>query len=286
MNIQLKFIFILFLTIILVENSQAQITVPATSPSATLSQKIGLSDVKIIYSRPSARGRQIMGDLVPYGKIWRTGANEATKVSFSEEVTIEGKQLAAGEYGLFTIPEQDEWTVIFSNNTQLWGNQGYNDQDDAIRFKVKAHKNPNFVETFTINVADVTTAGAIFEIMWENTIVKFNVTSDVDSKVMAQIDRFSANPEASLANMYFQAATYYYETDRDLNKALEWVNKTLEVNQAYWILHLKAKIQAKMKDFKNAITSAEGSIAKAKEANNEDYVKLNEKAIAEWKKMK
>jgi hypothetical protein len=210
MNIQLKFIFILFLTIILVENSQAQITVPATSPSATLSQKIGLSDVKIIYSRPSARGRQIMGDLVPYGKIWRTGANEATKVSFSEEVTIEGKQLAAGEYGLFTIPEQDEWTVIFSNNTQLWGNQGYNDQDDAIRFKVKAHKNPNFVETFTINVADVTTAGAIFEIMWENTIVKFNVTSDVDSKVMAQIDRFSANPEASLANMYFQAATYYY----------------------------------------------------------------------------
>jgi tetratricopeptide (TPR) repeat protein len=122
--------------------------------------------------------------------------------------------------------------------------------------------------------------------MWENTLVKFKVSSDVDSKVTAQIDRFSANPEASLANMYFQAATYYYETDKDLNKALEWVNKTLEINPAFYIMHLKAKIQGKMKDYKNAITTAEGSIAKAKEANNEDYVKLNEKAIAEWKKMK
>lgn len=268
------------------QTSFAQITVPSPSPLATLSQKIGLSDVTITYSRPSAKGRKVMGDLVPYGKMWRTGANESTKIKLSDELTIEGKKLAAGEYALFTQPGQDEWTVIFSKNTQLWGKEGYNEKDDAIRFKVKSINNPLHVETFTINIADVTSTGASFEIMWENALVKFNATSDVDTKVMAQIDKFSANPEASLANTYFQAASYLYDNDKDLSKALEYVNKTLEFNQAFWTLHLKAKIQGKMKDYKNATATAESSITKAKEAGNEDYVKLNEKLIAEMKKKK
>ncbi|MDQ3392707.1 MAG: DUF2911 domain-containing protein [Bacteroidota bacterium] len=266
--------------------SKAQISVPSVSPLATASQKVGLADVTITYSRPSAKGRKIMGDLVPYDKMWRTGANESTKFKTSEELTIEGKKLPAGEYALYTQPGKDEWTVVFSKNTQLWGKDGYNEKDDAIRFKVKATNYPVKVETFTINIADVTLAGANLEILWENTLVKFSMTSDVDTKVMSQINQFASNPNASLANTYFQSAGYLYETGKDFDKALEYVNKTLEFNQGFWVYHLKAKIQGKLKDFKNAITTAETSIAKAKDANNEDYVKLNEKLLAEWKTKK
>jgi hypothetical protein len=277
---------VIVFTILSSQFSFAQITIPSTSPLATFSQKVGLSDVTIVYSRPSAKGRKIMGDIVPYGEIWRTGANASTKFKISEELTIEGKKLAPGEYALYTQAGQDEWTVIFNKNTQLWGSDGYSEKEDAIRFKVKTHKYPVHVETFTINISDVTLKGANVEILWENTMVKFNMESDVDTKVMSQINQFTANPEASLANSYYTSASYLYETDKDLNKALEYVNKTLEYNQAFWILHLKAKIQGKMKDYKNAISTAEASIAKAKEANNKDYIKLNEKAIAEWKNKK
>ncbi|MDQ3535317.1 MAG: DUF2911 domain-containing protein [Bacteroidota bacterium] len=277
---------VIVFTILSSHFSFAQITIPSTSPLASFSQKVGLSDVTIVYSRPSAKGRKIMGDIVPYGEIWRTGANASTKFKISEELTIEGKKLAPGEYALYTQPGQDEWTVIFNKNTQLSGSDGYSEKEDAIRFKVKTHKYPVHVETFTINISDVTLKGANVEILWENTMVKFNMESDVDTKVMSQINQFTANPEASLANSYFTSASYLYETDKDLNKALEYVNKTLEYNQAFWILHLKAKIQGKMKDYKNAISTAEASIAKAKEANNKDYIKLNEKAIAEWKNKK
>lgn len=274
------------LALLCIQFSFAQINVPSNSPQATFSQKIGLADVTIKYSRPSAKGRKVMGDLVPYGALWRTGANEATKFKISDELTIEGKKLAAGEYAIYTQPGQDEWTIIFNKNTSLWGIDGYNETEDAIRFNVKAINNPRHIETFTINIADVTMNGASIEIMWENTLVKFNVTSDVDTKVMAQINQFTSNPEASLANNYFQAASYLYESNKDLAKALEYVNKTLDYNQSFWIIHLKAKIQGKMKDYKNAVSTAEFAKAKAKEAGNEDYVKLNEKLIAEFKMKK
>lgn len=286
MKKNVKHYLILFLILISTEFAFSQITTPQPSPKATFTQQIGLADVSITYSRPSARGRKIFGDLVPFGSIWRTGANEATKIKFSDEVSIEGKKLPAGEYGLFTIPGQDEWTIIFSKKTELWGKEGYQESDDAIRFTAKVQKTAAPVETFTINIADVTQTGANLEIAWENTLVKFQITSDVDAKVVAQIEKFTSNPNALLANSYYQAASYYYETDKDLNKALEWINKTLEVNQGYWVYHLKAKIQGKLKDYKNAISTAETSIAKAKEANNPDYVKLNEKLITEWKKGK
>ncbi len=266
-----------------VEQVQAQITTPQPSPMGTIEQKVGLTDIKISYSRPSAKGRKIFGDLAPYNAVWRTGANASTKISFSDEVTIEGNKIPAGEYALYTIPGENEWTIILNNNLTLGGSDGYQESEDATRFKVKPVTTSLPTETFTIGIGDLTLDAAQVAIMWENTLVKFKVQTDVDKKVMAQIEKTMAKPEATLGNLYFQSAAYYYEADKDLNKALEWVNKALEINDAFWILHLKAKIQGKMKDYKNAVATAEKSIAKAKEAKNNDYVRLNEKLIAQYK---
>lgn len=282
---KINFLLGLFLSFLFISSSFAQIQLPAPSPSATLSTKVGLTDLTIKYSRPSVKGRVIFGDLVQYGKVWRTGANESTKISFNEEVTVGGVKVPSGTYSLYTIPNKDEWTVILSKNTNLWGSSGYTDADDIARFTVKPTSLPALVETFTINVADVTSNSVNIEMAWENTAIKFKVETDVDTKVMAQIEKVMKNPEASLVGQYFSAASYYYEANKDLNKALEWVNKAISLNpDAFWMVHLKAKIQAKNKDKKGAIATAEQGIAAAKKASNDDYVRLNEKLIAELKK--
>lgn len=258
-----------------------QLKVPAPSPTQTLDQNFALSNIKIEYSRPSVKGRVIFGDLVTFGKIWRTGANASTKVTFGEDVKIEGNALAAGTYALYTIPNKDSWEVMFYNDLKLGGNVAeYKTANEVLRVKVKAAAYGAKVETFTINVADITSSAANIELLWENTRVAINVVADIDSKIMKNI-------EGSLAadsRPYFQAAGYYYENNKDLNKALEWANKAIEQNpKAFYMVHLKAKIQVKLKDYKGAIATAEQSIALAKEAKNDDYVAMNEKLIAEAK---
>lgn len=264
----------------LTSNAQ-QLKVPAPSPTQTLEQNFALSTIKIEYSRPSAKGRAIFGDLVPFGKIWRTGANASTKVTFGEDVKIEGNALAAGTYALYTIPNKDNWDVMFYNDLKLGGNVAdYKTANEVLRVKVKPAAYGAKVETFTINVADITTSAASIELIWENTRVAINVVADIDSKIMKNI-------ESSLAadsRPYFQAAGYYYDNNKDLNKALEWANKAIEQNpKAFYMVHLKAKIQVKLKDYKGAIATAQQSIALAKEAKNDDYVAMNEKLIAEAK---
>ncbi|MFA0963888.1 DUF2911 domain-containing protein [Roseivirga sp. BDSF3-8] len=257
-----------------------QLDMPAPSPASTIMQKVGLVDAKVVYSRPSMKGRTIFGDLVPYGEVWRTGANASTKVHFSDDVMIDGQKLEGGEYALYTIPGEDEWTVIFSKNTGLWGSGGYEQSDDALRVTVDPMSMDKAVETFTMNFANLTDEGADLMLMWDKTGVAIPITVNTDEQVMAQIDRAMKNPEASLANMYFQSANYYYSHDKDMDKALEWVNKAVDMRQdAFWMMHLKAKIQAEMGKKKEAIATAKKSMEVAKQANNMDYVRLNEKLI-------
>ncbi|AKD02003.1 DUF2911 domain-containing protein [Pontibacter korlensis] len=268
---------------------QAQgIKMPASSPSQKIEQAVGLGTVTVEYSRPSMKGREIFGDLVPYDKVWRTGANASTKIKFSDDVTIQGNKVPAGEYALYTIPGKDEWTVIIHKNTKHWGDGGkdYNPAEDQVRFTVKPQQNPREVESFTINFANLKPDAADLEILWDNAIVPFTITTDVDSKVMSQIQQQVINGTNVNPGMYAAAANYYLENNRDLKQAHEWMKKANATDPKFWNMHTQAKIEAQMKNYKAAIKTAEKSMELAKAANNPDYVRLNEKAIAEWKKLK
>ncbi len=266
---------------------QAQgIKMPAPSPSQKVEQAVGLATVSVDYSRPSMKGREIFGSLIPYGQLWRTGANASTKIKFTEDVTIEGNKIPAGEYSLYTIPNKDEWTIIINKNTKLWGNDGYKQEEDQARFTAKTQKNPRKVESFTINFTNLKSDATDVELLWDDVIVPFTVKTDVDSKVMGQIQAQVVNNPNANPGLYAAAANYYFETNRDLKQAHDWMTKANEKDAKFWNLHTQAKIEAKMKNYKAAIKTAEKSMAMAKAANNNDYVNMNEKAIAEWKKMK
>lgn len=275
-------------TAVTVQAQQQGISMPAASPLSTVTQEIGLTNVSVSYSRPSMKGRTVYGgDIVPFGKVWRTGANNSTTLKFSDEVTIQGKKVPAGEYALLTIPNQNEWTIILYKDTKLGGNvAAYKQEDDQLRFSVKPQTNPRTVESFTINFANLKANSADLEILWDKTIVSFPIEAEVDSKVMAQIQERVVNGKDVPVGLYASAASYYYENNKDLKQALEWMKKANANEPRFWHLHTQAKIQAKLKDYKGAVKTAEQSIALAKKANNEDYVRMNEKAIAEWKKMK
>ncbi|MBX2989822.1 MAG: DUF2911 domain-containing protein [Bacteroidetes bacterium] len=266
------------------QEAAAQLETPQPSPKGKIEQKVGVMNVSVSYSRPGVKGRKIFGDLVPFGQEWRTGANEPTTITFSDPVKIEGQDLPAGTYSLYSIPQEQEWTVILNKKTS---GPPRDTKEDAITLKIQPSRTANLVETFTINITDITTNAANLELAWENTVVKFRMEFDVDTKVMAAIKRTMENPLAAAANNYYQSASYYYSTNRELKTALEWVDKSLDINKnPYWVWRLKSQIQAALKDYKGAIVSAEMSKERAKAAGNEQFVKINEAAIAEWKGMK
>lgn len=242
---------------------QAQITPPAPSPAASVTQVVGLTNISVNYSRPSARGRVIFGDLVKYDRVWRTGANQATRISFSDEVTIEGNKLAKGEYAIMSFPSPTEWTVVFSKNLST-GEGNYKQEEDALRVKVKPMTSANKVETFTISFTDLGMNSANLEFAWENTVVKLKIETDVDAKVEKQIADFT-NPNKD-ANGFFQAASYYFNNNKDINKAYEWIVKSTSMQPQYWTMYLRAQIEMKMKKYKDAIASAEKSMEMAKTA--------------------
>lgn len=255
---------------------------PAPSPTQTVKQSFALGDITVEYSRPSVKGRTVYGDLVPYGKVWRTGANASTKLTFSDDVKIEGKDLKAGTYALYTLPNKDSWDILIYSDVTLNGNvSAYKPENEVLRVSVKPTSLSSKVETFTINLADVTSTSTILELLWDRTRVPVKITAEIDAKVMKNI-------ETSLAadsRPYFQAANYYYENDKDLNQALVWANKAVEQNpKAFWVLMLKSRIEYKLKDNAGATATAEKVVALAKEAQNEDYVKMGEKMIADAKK--
>ena len=262
---------------------QAQtLKTPAPSSSQTIKQAFGLGDITVDYSRPSVKGRTVFGDLVPFGKVWRTGANASTKITFSEDVKVEGKDVKAGTYAVYTIPNKDSWDFTLYSDLTLNGNTSvYKPENEVLHITVKPTALTAKVETFTINLADVTATSATLEILWDKTRVPVSITTEIDAKIMKNI-------ESSLAadsRPYFQAASYYYENNKDLNQALVWVNKAIEQNpKAFYMTMLKARIELKLKDNKAAIASAEKTVTLATEAKNDDYIKMGNDLIAEAKK--
>ncbi len=255
-----------------------QLKVPAPSPTQTIDQAFALSNIKVEYSRPSAKGRDVFGDLVPFGKRWRTGANGSTKMTFGDDVMIEGKTLPAGTYAIYTVPGRDRWEIVFNKNLKLGGDVAeYKESDDVLRISVKPVQLPYNVETFTINFANLTANTARVDLLWQETRASFNVKAEIDEKIMSSISKaleVDSRP-------YFSAASYYYDNGKDLNQALTWVDKAIDQNpKAFWVQHLKAKIQLKKGDRKDAIATAEKSMELARDAQNDDYVKLNQKLIA------
>lgn len=262
--------------------AEAQVSTPSPSPLSTLTQRVGLVDIKVEYSRPSLRGRKMFGETLPFGELWRTGANGSTKLSFSDDVKINGTTLAKGTYSLLSIPGPYEWTIILNKNTNIWGNDGYKPEEDALRFKVKPEVISNKVETLTISVGNIKDESADIELTFETTKIVMNVTMDTDNKVMTSIKRAMDGPSA---DSYFQAAVYYLEHNKDANQALEWINKAIEKGSEYfWVYRQKSLIEAKLGKTADAIKTAERSLALAKEAKNNDYIRMNERSIAEWKK--
>jgi hypothetical protein len=262
---------------------EAQVQTPSASPAGSVSTTVGLTNVKIDYSRPRAKGRKIFGTeatvLVPFGTIWRTGANSGTKISFADDVKVEGIAVPKGEYLIFSWPGATEWTFALYSDLTLGGNvNGYDKTKEVANFKVKSDKLTEKVETLTFNISDISddSKSAKVQLTWENTSVKFTVAADYDTKVMKSIeDNTKVNP-----GNYFSAAVYYLETGRDLNQALTWVNEALKSNPtAFWMLHQKAKIQKALGDKKGAAETATASLNSAKEAKNRDYQMMNEDLI-------
>jgi hypothetical protein len=262
--------------------AEAQIQTPAASPAGSVSSSIGLTEVKIDYFRPRLKGRKIFGEkdvMYPHGSIWRTGANSGTKISFSDDVKVESIDVPKGEYLIFTWPNAGEWTVSLYKDLSIGGNTGkYDPSKEAAKFKVKTEKLAEKVETFTISIDDIApdNKSGVLTLAWENTAVPFTVAVDYDARVMKSIEE---NTKVSPGN-YFQAAVYYLDNGKDLNKALEWVNLALASNpDAYWMLHQKAKIQKALGDKKGSVETATASLNSAKKANNRDYQTMNEDLI-------
>lgn len=280
----MKNILIAFAIIIANFTIEAQVKTPQSSPRALINQTVGLTDVEINYSRPSARGRAVFGNLVPFGKVWRTGANENTTVSFSDDVVIDGKTLKKGKYALYTIPKIESWDIIFYSTTDNWGNPAeWNEANVALKTSVKPETLTKNVETFTLGISGLDNNFGFLEIYWENSYaaVKFEVPTQ--KTAMANIEKALAGPTAG---DYFSAAQFLYQSNGDVAKALVYVNKALDMSaeKPFWYNRQKSLIQAKLGDKKGAIETAKLSLAAAEIAKNQDYVKMNKDSIAEWSK--
>lgn len=272
----------LSLALLLVASSFAtsfaqDLKLPALSPSAKMSQEFSTSSIDISYSRPSMRGRTVMGEVVAYNNPWRTGANAPTRIKFGEDVMVAGNEVKAGEYALYTIPGRSQWEVILSKATTSWGPNGFDKKDDVARFMVKPTTLPNEVETFTIDISNITFNSANINLMWEKTKVTIPVKVNNDERLMAAIDKAINKPNIP----YFQAANYYYETGKNLNLAMEYVNKALATNpNAFYMYNLKARIAQKQGNKEEAIAAARQSMELAKgTANEEEYKRNGEKII-------
>ena len=258
-----------------------QIRTPAPSPSAKMTQMVGLTEVTIEYSRPGVKGRDVFSadGLVPFGKLWRTGANQATKISFSEDVTVEGQALEAGAYAILTVPDATSWEVQFHKHEST--NFGsYRDKTPAASVNVTPQTLPFSVENFFITVANLESDGAVLEIIWDNVLVPIKLGLHTDKAVMANIERVMAGPSA---NDYYAAGIYMYNSGKDKNKALEYVQKaTSQGEPRFWQKKWEAEILASLGRTKEAIEVAKHSLELAEKAGNDDYIKMNKDNIAKW----
>lgn len=255
----------------------SQIKVPAPSTTQTIKQDFALSSIELTYSRPTMKGRKIFGELVPYGKMWRTGANAATRIKFGDDVTVGGQSVKAGEYALYTIPNTNEWEIILNKGVTNGGLNGYKTEEDVVRFKVKPMTMDAPVEAFTMQFSNIKSSAIDLHVMWDKTAIAIPITTDVDTKVMGQINDLMNKD----TRPYYQSALYYAENGKDLNQAISWFDKAIEQNpNAFWIYHQKANALVKLGKKSEAKEVALKSMALAREQKNDDYVSLNEKLIA------
>ena len=265
-------------------NINAQVQTPAPSPSSKLEQKVGLTDVTVEYSRPGMRGRAVFGNLVPYGQVWRTGANANTKITFSDDVTIDGKELKKGTYAIYTKPNQNSWEVIFYSDSNNWGTpREWKDENVALTTTAKVENMPMKIETFTISIDDITNNSAVLGILWENAYVGVKFNTPTDKGVEASIAKIMNGPSA---NDYFASAVYYLQESKDIQKAKEWINKAVDMTKEqprFWYLRQQSLILAKAGDKKGAIKAAQASLAGAEKAGNDNYIKMNKEFLADMK---
>ncbi|HEV3415105.1 MAG TPA: DUF2911 domain-containing protein [Puia sp.] len=262
---------------VLMSASAQSLRTPSTSTPQFIRQDFGLSTIELSYSRPGVKGRKIFGDLVPYGKIWRTGANQATTLTFGDTVTIGGTAIAPGKYGLLTIPGADEWTFIITRQTDVTNPAAYHQDQDIVRIQASPHTLPFAVETMTLEFSNITGNSCNLDLLWDNVAIGFPIGTNTDSKVMAEIN----NTLVKDNRPYYQAAFYYLENGKDLNKALEWFDKAIAQDPtAYFAVYQKARCLAKLGRKQEAIATAQKSMDLSKQYNNNDFVVLNQKLIA------
>ena len=267
--------------------SFSQINTPRVSPASEVKQMVGLTEIEIEYSRPSMRGREVFGNLVPFGKVWRTGADNSTKISFDTDVIISGKTIQSGTYSIFSIPNRESWEIILYSDVELWGvprDWSENKIVFSSMFDVKKLKKSNTVETFTISFNDLTNNNVNMSISWENTSVDIKIEVPTRSMVESDINKvLSDNPKSS---DYYAAAVFYRQENINLDKALEWMNKAIEMNESprFWQYRQQSLIMAANDKFADAVDAAKKSLNLAIEADNQDYIKMNRESIAEWSK--
>ena len=258
-----------------------KIEFPAASPSGSFKQRVGLTEIEVNYSRPGVKGRQVFGGLLPLGEVWRTGANTATKITFSRPVKLGGQPVAAGAYALYSIPGATEWTIILNKVTGEWGAYTYNAANDALRVTAKPLLPPQTVETFTIEVNDIRTESATLNLVWDKTRVPVKIEVDVVGPVLTQIEAAMSSGAKLTPGVYYNAAMFYYDNGLDLKQARAWVEEATKGDKpAFNMLYGKAKILAKLGDKAGALAAAKQSIAAAEGAAKAEYTRLNEAVIA------
>jgi hypothetical protein len=270
-------LFMIAAVMMVTNSAVAQINTPAPSPGCKIEQVVGLTTVSLDYSRPSVKGRVLFVDVEAFGSIWRTGANQATKITFSDDVKIEGKSVPAGTYALYSIPDPVDWTIMLYKDLTLGGNVAkYNKEEEVARFKVKGYKRSNFVESFTIDIADIKDNGATMSLKWGNWYVPFKLEVSFEDKVMEQIESAMAG---TTRGEYYSAAKFYYDNGKDMKKAHEWVKMANQKGERYWQLRLQAQIEAKLGMTAEAKATIGKSSAAAKAAGNAGYAKANDKLL-------
>ncbi|WP_282124044.1 DUF2911 domain-containing protein [Algibacter mikhailovii] len=280
----MKKLLLLFMACATVYSVNAQVTTPQPSPASKLEQKVGLTDITIEYSRPAVRERQIFGSLVPFDKLWRTGANKNTIITFSTDATVFGSKLKAGSYAIFTKPGKDNWEVYFYADTENWGTpKEWDDSKVMAMGEVPVHPVPFSIENFTLDINSIKNSSAIIDVIWDKTYVGIPFTVPTDDAVLASInDVLGGTPTE---NDYFSSAVYYLQEGKDIKQAQEWIDKAVDMTKdkpRFWFLRQQSLIHAKAGDTAGAIAAAKASLAGAEKAGNADYVKMNTDSLKEW----
>lgn len=279
----MKKLFLIVCFVAFTYAGNSQVKTPRSSPFSKIEQKVGLTDVMLEFSRPGVKGRTIFGDLVPYGKLWRTGANANTKISFSTDVTVNGQELKAGSYAMYTIPDKDAWEVIFYTDTNNSGTpKNWDEAKVAVKTTANVQPMPVKIETFTISFDDLTSNSAVIGLLWENTYVGVQFETPTDKVALASIEKTMNGPTA---NDYYAAAVYFKNEGKDIAKAIEWIDKAVAMTKEkprFWVYRQQSLIYAKAGNKKGAVAAAKTSLDLATKAGNEGYVKMNKESLKEW----